>query len=156
MGASGSGKSTFAARHFPVDSVLSSDSFRAAVSGSEADQSATDGAFRLLHAQADARLGRGLLTVIDATNVTLRAREPLLALAVGYGRPLVAIVFELSVAECLAWNARRPDRLVPEHVVRRQHAFFIRAVPHLAAEGFRVERLRDPEGVAAAAVILDG
>lgn len=154
VGPAGSGKSTFATRHFPLDAVLSSDAFRAAVSGSEADQSATDAAFRLLHARTYARLAGGQLTVIDATNVTRAAREPLLAMAERHGRPALAICFELSLAERLAWNALRPARAVPAHVVRRQHATFLRAVPHLYGEGFRVERLRGPRDVSEVRVRL--
>ena len=33
VGAAGAGKTTFAARHFPPDEVLSSDAYRALVSG---------------------------------------------------------------------------------------------------------------------------
>ena len=156
VGPAGSGKSTFARRHFSRDAVLSSDAFRAVVSGSEADQSATDAAFRLLHAAAEARLANGLLTVIDATNVTRAAREPLLAMAERHGRPAIAICFELSVAECLAWNALRAGRVVPARVIRRQHATFLRAVPHLAGEGFRVEQLPGPRAVMETLVTLEG
>ena len=56
VGAAGSGKSTFAARHFAPDEILSSDAFRAAVSGDAADQSASPAAFRALHAALDRRL----------------------------------------------------------------------------------------------------
>lgn len=154
VGPAGSGKTTFAARNFPPDAVLSSDAYRAAVSGDEADQSATDAAFRLLHAEADRRLARGRLTVIDATNVTQAAREPLLALADRHGRTAVAITFELSVDECLAWIALRPNRAVPSWVVRRQHRTFERTVPHLVREGFRVERLRGPRQIAGAVVVI--
>jgi protein phosphatase len=41
MGASGSGKSSFAHRHFKATEVLSSDAFRALVADDENDQSAT-------------------------------------------------------------------------------------------------------------------
>ena len=41
VGAAGSGKSTFAARHFAPSEVLSSDAFRELVSGDAADQAAT-------------------------------------------------------------------------------------------------------------------
>lgn len=155
VGPAGSGKSTFAARHFPREAVLSSDGFRAAVSGNEADQSATEAAFRLLHAAADERLANGFLTVIDATNVTHAAREPLLAMAERHGRPPVAICFELSLEDCLAWNARRPQRVVPARIVRRQHATFLRAMPHLGREGFHVARLRGPRDVIGATVTLE-
>ncbi|MBV8376020.1 MAG: hypothetical protein JO279_03365 [Verrucomicrobia bacterium] len=42
-GASGSGKSTFACRHFLATEILSSDFFRALVSGDENEQAATAG-----------------------------------------------------------------------------------------------------------------
>jgi Predicted kinase len=49
IGPAGAGKSTLAARLFPLDAVLSSDTFRAVVSGDEADQRATKTAFAILH-----------------------------------------------------------------------------------------------------------
>ncbi len=49
VGASGSGKSTFAAKHFKPTEVLSSDWCRAAVSDDPNDQGATKDAFELLH-----------------------------------------------------------------------------------------------------------
>jgi predicted kinase len=155
IGPAGSGKSTFAARHFPAAAVLSSDAFRGLVSGNRADQSATQAAFRLLHDAADQRLARGLLTVIDATNVRHEARDALVELAERHERPQVAIVFDLSVAECLARNANRPvGQVVPSRAVRRQHRLFQRAVPHLGAEGFRVVRLRGPMEIAETRVTL--
>jgi hypothetical protein len=63
-------------------------------------------------------------------------------------------VFDLSLAECLDWNANRPSRLVPPRVVRRQHSMFTRAVPHLESEGFEVVRLVGPTAVAGADVRL--
>ena len=42
IGASGSGKSTFASRHFDAPTVISSDQLRGAFAGDEADQHATD------------------------------------------------------------------------------------------------------------------
>jgi len=154
VGPAGSGKSTFAARHFPGSAVLSSDGFRELLRGDPADQAASEVAFRLLHAAADERLERGHLTVVDATNVAYDAREPLLALARRHERPALAIVFSLSLAECLAWNAKRQGRVVPERVIRRQHRLFSRAAPHLASEGLHVVELVGPSAVAAARVIV--
>ena len=59
VGAAGAGKSTFAARHFAADEILSSDRFRAIVSGDEANQAATKAAFGMLHPALSKRLGRG-------------------------------------------------------------------------------------------------
>src|SRR4051794_22630532 len=154
IGPAGSGKSTFATRNFAPSAGLSSDGFRDLLRGDPSDQSATVAAFRLLHAAAEERLRRGALTVIDATNVELDAREPLLELANRFERPSLAIVFGLSLAECLEWNARRPDRSVPARVIRRQHALFLRAIPHLESEGFALVRLGGPAAVAGGSVTL--
>ena len=65
IGASGSGKSTFARRYFRSTQVLSSDFCRGLVADDENDQAATPDAFEVLHAIAGVRLRRGLLTVVD-------------------------------------------------------------------------------------------
>ena len=75
VGAAGVGKSTFAARHFAPDEILSSDRFRAMVSGDEADQGATQAAFGRLHRELARRLAAGRLTVVDATSVEPSARD---------------------------------------------------------------------------------
>src|SRR6266568_1454826 len=93
VGASGSGKSTFARRHFLPSEVLSSDFCRGLVADNENDQSATKDAFEVLHFIAAKRLAAGRLTVVDATNVQASARKPLVALAREYDVLPVAIVF---------------------------------------------------------------
>ena len=67
VGASGSGKSTFAARHFLPTEVLNSDHYRAVVGDDPNDQGVTVAAFDALHHIAALRLALGRLTVIDAT-----------------------------------------------------------------------------------------
>ena len=119
IGAAGSGKSTFAARHFVAAEILSSDAYRQLIAGDPADQSATRAAFAVLHASLDRRLRAGRLTVVDATNLTTAARRTLLSSAAAAGVPAVAIVLDLAPAVVLARNAARPDRVVPEDVVRR-------------------------------------
>lgn len=154
VGPAGAGKSTFAQRHFPFGAVLSSDAFRQLLRGDPSDQRATAAAFRLLHAAAAERVASGELTVVDATNVLWSAREPLVELAHARGRPVVAICFDLSVEQCLAWNAARPGRHVPAGVVRRQHRLFSRAVGHLEEEGMSVIRLVGPEAVRDARMVI--
>ena len=136
IGPSGAGKSTWAGARFPAHAVLSSDAYRAQVADDAADQSATADAFRVLHAVARARLRRGLLTVVDATNLSEGARRSLLRLAARAERPVVAVAFDVSLERCLAQNAGRPDRRVPEDVVRRQHRQMQQVLTRLPSEGY--------------------
>jgi len=137
VGAAGSGKSTFAARHFKPAEVLSSDAFRERVSGDPADQAATRPAFAALHRELALRLGHGALTVVDATNVASHARRELLRRATRAGIPTVAIVLDLPEAVILARNEAR-ERVVPADAVRRQLADLRRSLRPgcLDAEGF--------------------
>jgi predicted kinase len=136
VGPAGSGKSTWAAARFEPHAILSSDGFRALVAGDAADQSATADAFTVLHAVARARLRRGLLTVVDATNLTESARRALLRLGSAAARPVVAVAFDVSLERCLAQNAARMARRVPADVVRRHHAQMQQALARLSGEGF--------------------
>jgi protein phosphatase len=152
IGAAGAGKSTFAARHFAPDEILSSDRFRAIVSGDEANQAATRAAFVLLHRTLSTRLGQGWLTVVDATNFQAPARRALLALAATAQVPATAIVLDLPAPTVLARNAARPARTVDIAVVRRQLAGVRASLDGPAAplrgEGFdQVVVLRDPADV---------
>jgi predicted kinase len=140
IGPAGSGKSTFAAAHFAPDEILSSDTLRALVSGSEADQSATRPAFSILHRQLEGRLQRRLLCVVDATNVQPGARRELLRRARSARLPAVAIVFDLPPGIVLDQNRRRPGRVVDEGVVR-DHLASLRTLLFSGAierEGFAV------------------
>src|SRR5439155_1000930 len=100
IGASGSGKSTFARKHFRPTEVLSSDYCRGLVSDDENDQAATSDAFDVLHFIAAKRLAAGRLTVVDATNVQASARRPLVALAREHHVIPVAIDFNLPEKLC--------------------------------------------------------
>lgn len=95
VGASGSGKSTFARTHFLSTEVLSSDTFRGMVANDENDQSATGDAFDVLHYVAGKRLAAGRLTVVDATNVQQAARKSLVEVAQEHDVLPVAIVIDL-------------------------------------------------------------
>jgi protein phosphatase len=135
VGASGSGKSTFAERHFRPTEVLSSDFCRALLSDDERDQSASKDAFDVLHFIAGRRLRHGRLTVVDATNVRREDREPLLALARSYDVPAVAIVFDLPLEVCLE-QSRGRDRKVSASVVRKQASDLRQGLLRVHEEGF--------------------
>src|SRR4051812_5036981 len=107
IGASGSGKSTFARKHFLPTEVLSSDACRGLVSDDENSQAVTNDAFDVLHYIAAKRLALGKMTVVDATNVQLEARKPLVALARQYHCLPVAVVLTLPERLCQERNRLR-------------------------------------------------
>ncbi|WP_198318698.1 polynucleotide kinase-phosphatase [Pseudofrankia inefficax] len=153
VGVSGSGKSTFARTHFAPTQVLSSDFCRGLVADDENDQAATGDAFEVLHYIAGKRLAAGRLTVVDATNVQSRARQPLVELARRHDVLPVAIVLDLPEQVCLARNSARPDRDFGAAVIRRQRSELRRSMKGLAREGFRrVHVLRSEAEVAAATI----
>ena len=137
IGTTGSGKSTFAARHFKPTQVLSSDYCRGLVSDDENDQAATKDAFELLHHIAGVRLRRGLLTVVDATNVQPKSREALVATARAHDVLPVAIVLDVPEEVCRERNAARPDRDMGAHVISRQRREMRAHLRNLEREGFR-------------------
>ena len=154
IGPSGSGKSTFARKHFKPTEILSSDFCRGLVSDDETDQTATNDAFEVLRFIAAKRLAAGKLTVIDATNVQVEARKPLLALAREYHYLTVAIVFDLPTKLCQERNEARPDRHLKPHVVRQQSQQLRRSLRNLKREGFRhfVYVMSTPETIEATRV----
>jgi protein phosphatase len=156
IGVSGSGKSTFAARHFKPTEVLSSDECRALISDDPNDQTVTEQAFQVLHTIAGARLALGRLTVVDATSVQPEARRPLVALAREHHVVPVAIVLDVREEIAHGRNADRPDRDFGPHVVRRQANLLRRSMRGLQREGFRqVYVLRGQEQIDAVEVVRE-
>jgi protein phosphatase len=146
VGASSSGKSTFAARHFPSTSVLSSDAFRAMLVDDENSLVVNEEAFDALHYMAHKRLRLMRLTVVDATNVQREWRAPLVRIAKENDLLTVAIVFNTPQRECLERNAAREDRTIPEGAIRRHCRLARRAtVKALKREGFRYTYVVRPE-----------
>lgn len=137
VGASGSGKSTFARKHFRPTEIISSDFCRGLVSDDENDQSATRDAFDVVYFIAEKRLTARRFTVIDATNVQREARLPIIELARRFNCALAAIVLNLPEEVCRQRNFARPDRTVEPHVISRQHENLRRSIPVLESEGFR-------------------
>jgi predicted kinase len=155
VGPPGSGKSSWARRHFRRTEVLSREALRGWVCDDECDQDATADASAVLYLLAAARLARGLRTVVDGTNTTRAARAPLVGMAVRHGVDAYAVVVTTALRVCLARNAARPAaprpggrwaRRVPEHVVRAQHAATAACAPALAGEGFARVDLLDLAG----------
>jgi predicted kinase len=148
VGIAGSGKTTFAARHFAPTRIVSSDAMRALIADDPSAQGATDDAFDLLHRLLEMRLRRGRLTVVDATNVEDWARAELVSLARHHVRPAVGIVLDLPLEEALARNLRRATPRPPAAALRRQHRWLHESLHALPAEGFQsVHVLSTPQQV---------
>ncbi len=153
VGVSGSGKSTFARTHFALTEVVSSDFCRGLVADDENDQAATPDAFDLLHYIVATRLRRGLLAVVDATNVQRESRAALVRLAKDHNVLVDAIVLDVPEAVAVERNRTRPDRNFGGHVIARQQRELRRSIGRLAKEGFRrVHVLRGVDEIAAAQV----
>jgi len=156
VGPSGSGKSSFARKHFRGTEILSSDFCRGLVSDDENSQAATNDAFEVLHFIASKRLAAGKLVVIDATNVQPEARKPIIALGREYHCLPVAIVFDLPEKLCQERNRSRPDRDFGPHVIRQQSQQLRRSLRGLEREGFRrVHVLGSPEEAEAAEIVRE-
>jgi predicted kinase len=156
VGVSGSGKSTFAAKHFARTQVLSSDFFRGLVSDDENDQSVSAAAFDALHYVAAKRLAAGRITVIDATNTQRDPRKAIVDLARTHHVLPVAIVLDMPETLCAARNTARADRDFGAHVIRRQRQELRKALKTLDKEGFRrVHVLHTPEEVEAAEIVIE-
>ena len=136
VGASGSGKSSFAKKHFAQYEIVSSDTCRGVVSNDENDQSASADAFELFYYILSMRLKKGLLTVADATNVQADARKKLIAIARAFHVLPVALVFDMPQQLCESRNAARTDRTVPAHVIRRQQQDLKRSTRNIKKESF--------------------
>lgn len=145
MGTSGSGKSTFARKHFKQTEIISSDFCRGLVSDDENDQTCTSDAFQLLHYVLRKRLELGKLCVVDATNVQPEARKPLVEIAREYHVLPVAVVLDIPESICQQRNNSRADRDFGPHVIRRQKQQLRQSLRGLEREGFRYVNMLSSE-----------
>jgi F420-dependent oxidoreductase-like protein len=114
VGPGASGKSTWAAAHFPPDAVVSSDRLRALVGSGEDDISASADAFALLDQVVRLRVSRRLTTVVDTLGLDAERRRDWLTLARGHGLPCIAVGFDTPAEECRARNRARSKRIPPD------------------------------------------
>lgn len=135
VGPAGSGKTTFARRHFRETEVVSSDRCRAMISDDEADMSVSGRAFELFHEILRHRLELGRVAVADSTAVTSRARAELRALARRCGAPVVVLAFDVPLPVCLERNQSRSRRVASE-VVERQFRLMRQALQRIPEEGY--------------------
>ncbi|MET0865441.1 MAG: LLM class flavin-dependent oxidoreductase [Nakamurella sp.] len=119
VGPAGSGKTTWARRHYAGHEIVSSDALRAVVGCGEADLDASKDAFALLDAIVAARLRRGLTTVVDTLGLDPERRAGLIAAGRAAGLPVIAVQFTTGLQVCRARNRQR-NRPVPAPVLKAQ------------------------------------
>jgi alkanesulfonate monooxygenase SsuD/methylene tetrahydromethanopterin reductase-like flavin-dependent oxidoreductase (luciferase family)/predicted kinase len=156
VGASASGKTSWAQLRYRSQEIVSSDELRGIVGSGRHDLDATADAFALLEQIVAARLRRGLTCVVDTLGLDPARRRAHLALARTHGLPAVAVLFDVPEATARRRNAER-DRPVPAPALRSQLARAAVVGEELAAEGWdaivRVagdEPQQQPQGRAAA------
>lgn len=137
IGASGSGKSTFAREHFRETEIVSSDRCRGLVADDETDQSATGAAFEVLYTIAAKRLAGRKLTVIDATNLRAEDRAKGIELARKHHAIPVAIVLDVDPELCAERNRSRADRTFGARVVYNHAHMLRKSLKGLRREGYR-------------------
>lgn len=153
IGATGCGKSTFAAKWFKPTEVISSDYARGLVSDDENDQAASADAFDLVRAIADKRLKNRKLTVIDATNVRAPERKQWIELARRWHALPVAIVLDPGLDVCVQRNKSRANRDFGPGVPQRMISEIRKGLRGLQREGFRqVWTLRSVEEIESAKI----
>ena len=135
VGASGSGKSTWAAQHYRAEEVVSSDTLRGVVGSGPHDLDASVDAFALLESIVTARLGRRLTTVVDTLGFDDVRRRGWLARARSVGLPAVLVLLRTPDDECRRRNAQR-DRPVPARVLAGQLRRGRSAASEVAGEGW--------------------
>ncbi|MBO3744657.1 TIGR03560 family F420-dependent LLM class oxidoreductase [Streptosporangiaceae bacterium NEAU-GS5] len=135
VGPGASGKTTWAAEHFPSDAIVSSDRLRAVVGSGEDDITASADAFALLEQIVAKRIGRRLTTVVDTLGLDTDRRRAWLALAREHGLPCVAVAFDVPAAECRARNRARPKR-IPAEALTAQLRAWAKVRDLLPGEGF--------------------
>src|SRR5262249_54549742 len=135
IGASGSGKSAWAAARYRPEEVVPSDELRGIVGSGEHDLDASADAFALLDQIVAARLKRGLSTVVDTLGLDPPRRRAQLGLARRAGLPGVAVLFDTDPAVCRRRNAER-DRGVPAGVLDGQLQRIPAVAREVSAEGW--------------------
>jgi alkanesulfonate monooxygenase SsuD/methylene tetrahydromethanopterin reductase-like flavin-dependent oxidoreductase (luciferase family)/predicted kinase len=142
VGASGAGKSTWAASRYRSAEVVSSDALREVVGSGTADLDATDDAFRILDLIVEGRLRRGLTAVVDTLGLEPKRRAAWLAMARRQGLPAAVVVVEAPAILCRSRNADR-DRPVPADVLSAQLRRVREVRGELTAEGWDAVELVD-------------
>jgi predicted kinase len=121
VGPPAAGKSTLAAAlvaagEVAADDVLSTDTYREVLTGDALDLTSDRRVWVQVRERLVERMATGRVTLVDATNLFARRRARHIRVAREYGRPVVAVRFEVPAVQLLERNEGR-DRVLAENVV---------------------------------------
>jgi len=142
-GPAGSGKSTFAAHHFPQTAIVSSDRCRGMICDDESNQAVTRDAFDLFHYILHKRMSLGRVCVADSVALRASARESLRTLSRRFGYFGCLLVFRTEPEVCIARDLMRA-RQVGESVVRYHSELLTQALQEIPGEGWELVHMVSP------------
>lgn len=148
LGASCSGKSTFARNHFRKEDILSQEQFLRMVAGEDHSPRAHEDATAALNYILEKRLRNGLLTVVDGRHVSQASRKHLRQLAKKNYVPMVGIWLDLSEEVLRARLEGSGSERTSINQIRQQKEELEKYDLGMKAEGFQaVYRLRSEEEI---------
>ena len=151
IGASSSGKSTWAAGTFRATEIVSSDRLRGMVGAGEDDQQAGTAAFSILEQIVAERMRRRLTTVVDTLGFDRDNRRRWAGLAHDAGLPAFAVVFDTPEGQARARNMERP-RPIPKSVLDKQLSRFRAVRAEIDDDGFDRVIVEQPIALVAPAI----
>ncbi len=118
-GLPGSGKTTFARKHFPMDAIVSTDELRRELSNHRVNQLVSDTAFKIASKIVQERLAHGGLVVFDAQNLSSRSLSQFYKIAKEQQARIEVFFMNVSAEESLKRNAQRDDPVETDYISRR-------------------------------------
>jgi len=152
VGASSSGKSSWAAGTFRDTEIVSSDRLRGMVGAGEDDQQAGTAAFSILEQIVEERMRRRLTTVIDSLGFDRDNRRRWVGLAQDAGLPAFAVVFDVPPKQARARNSER-SRPIPKSVLDKQLNRFRVVQAEIDDDGFDRVIIEQPVALVAPSII---
>lgn len=139
-GLAGSGKSTFAERHFPETNIVSSDRCRGMICDDENNQTINRDAFDLFHYILQKRMLLGRFCVADSVALKPHARRNLRDLARRFGYYGCLLIFNTPPEICIARDLQR-TRQVGESVVRYHAGLLAQTLQDAPNEGWELVKI---------------
>lgn len=119
-GLSGSGKSTFAQRHFPNETIVSTDGIRREMTNNPAHQLVSPKVFEFAAKIVAERLKKGAMAVVDAQNLTAGDRAQFTKIAREEGARVTLIFLDVPPDEAILRDHERVKRTGEDYIARRK------------------------------------